>query len=54
MRITKIRVTYHLKCSEDQVDAVNRAYEHHAVKCPAYMTFRNVIDFTLNLEIEFI
>jgi len=26
LRITKIRVAYHLKCSDDQMDAVNRAY----------------------------
>ena len=29
MRITKIRVAYNLKCSEDQMDAGNRAYKHH-------------------------
>ena len=52
LRITKIRVAYHLKCSDDQMDAVNRAYDHHPIKCPAYMTLRGAIDFTLNLETE--
>ena len=52
LRITKIRVAYHLKCSDDQMDAVNRAYDHHPIKCPAYMTLRGVIDFTLSLETE--
>ena len=52
LRITKIRVAYHLKCSEDQMDPVNRAYEHHPIKCPAYMTLRGAIDFTLSLETE--
>ncbi len=54
LRITKVRITYHLKCSEDKMDTVKRAYEHHPKKCPAYMTFRDVIDFTLNLETEFV
>ena len=53
LRITKIRVAYHLKCSDDQMDAVNRAYEHHPIKCPAYMTFWDAIDFSFSLETDF-
>ncbi len=53
LRITKIRVAYHLKCSEDQMDPVNRAYDHHPIKCPAYMTFRDAIDFSFSLETDF-
>ena len=34
------------------MDAVNRAYDHHPIKCPAYMTLRGAIDFTLSLETE--
>ena len=53
LRITKVRVAYPLKCSDDQLDAVNRAYEHHPTKCPAYMTFRDAINFSFSLETDF-
>ena len=53
LRITKIRVAYHLKCSDDQMDAVNRAYEHHPTKCPAYMTYREDNNFSFSLENEY-
>ena len=53
LRIAKIRLTYKLSCSEDQMDAVNRAYKLHPIKCPAYMTFQDVIDFSFSLKIDF-
>ena len=53
LRIAKIRLTYKLRCSEDQMDAVNRAYKHHPIKCPAYMTFREAIDFSFSLKTDF-
>ena len=53
LRITKICLAYKLRCSEDQMDAVNRAYEHHPIKCPAYMTFQDVINFSFSLNTDF-
>tara|TARA_B100000700_G_scaffold330827_1_gene459359 strand:+ start:33184 stop:33423 length:240 start_codon:yes stop_codon:yes gene_type:complete len=53
LRITKIRLAYKLRYSEDQMDAVNRAYEYHPIKCPAYMTFQDIIDFSFSLKTYF-
>lgn len=49
MRITKIRVHYHLKYKLSQKVKVDRAFQYHAEKCPAYKTLKDVVKFHLSL-----
>ncbi|MCH8068715.1 MAG: OsmC family protein [Candidatus Marinimicrobia bacterium] len=51
LRITKIRVIYHLKYAGDEEEKVQRAFKSHPLKCPAYMTLRDVVEFTLSLKL---
>lgn len=49
LRITKIRVNYHLVYTQEQQEKVDRAFQNHPVKCPAYMSLKDAIDFDLDL-----
>lgn len=52
MRITRIRVRYHLKIPEGSRDRAQRALDTHMVKCPAAMSVCGCIDIELSSEIE--
>lgn len=51
--ITAIHAKYRLRVEPDiDMDAVERAFEAHAPKCPVYRTLAGCIDITTELVIE--
>lgn len=52
MRITEIRVHYHLQLSADMRAAAERAFETHAPKCPAAVSVRDCIRIKLDIDYE--
>ncbi len=52
MRITRIRVRYHLKIPAGTRDRAQRALDTHPVKCPAAMSVRGAIDIAISAEIK--
>lgn len=52
IRITKIRVHYHLKIPKGTREAADRALATHKVKCPAAMSVEGAIEISLSHEIE--
>ena len=51
MRITRIRVKYHLKIPVGSRDRAQRALDTHMRKCPAAMSVEKAIDISLAWEI---
>lgn len=47
MRITEIRVHYHLTLAADKRAAAERAYDTHPPKCPAAVSVRDCIRIKL-------
>jgi uncharacterized OsmC-like protein len=52
LRIRRIEVVYHLKASEDQRPAIERAHEFHADHCPLARTLAGCVEIATRLEIE--
>lgn len=52
MRITEIRVRYHLRVPEGKKEAAQRAVEQHPVKCPAAMSVDGCIRLHIEAEYE--
>lgn len=52
MRITRIRVHYHLKIPSGKREAAERAIATHERKCPAAMSVKGAIDVQYEAEIE--
>ena len=52
MRITRIRVKYHLKIPSGKRPEADRALATHPTKCPAYMSVKDAIDIQLSHEVE--
>ncbi len=52
MRITRIRVKYHLKIPAGSRDRAQRALDTHKQKCPAAMSVEGAIAISLDAEIE--
>lgn len=52
MRVTRIRVKYHLKIPKGTRDKAQRALDTHMVKCPAAMSVKDSIGIHLDAEIE--
>ena len=52
IRITRIRVKYHLKIPRGMRDKAQRALDTHMLKCPAAMSVKDSIDINLDAEIE--
>ncbi len=48
-RITRIRVTYHLKVSEEQEKNARQAFSEYLVRCPAAQSVMGCIDIIDNL-----
>lgn len=52
LRVTRIRVRYHVKVPADKMEAALRALEHHPGKCPVYNTICGCVDFDIRWQIE--
>ena len=52
MRITRIRVKYHLKIPTGTRERAQRALDTHMRKCPAAMSVEGAIAISLDWEIE--
>ena len=52
MRITRIRVRYHLKVPKGKREAAERAVEKHSTGCPAANSIRGCIDLDIKADIE--
>ncbi len=52
IRITRIRVLYHLKIPSGTRAAAERALATHEAKCPAAMSVKGSIEIELSSEIE--
>ena len=52
IRITRIRVKYHLKIPKGTREAAERAVDKHPNKCPAAMSVKGAIEIAISAEIE--
>jgi uncharacterized OsmC-like protein len=52
LKITKIRIKYHLKIPSGTRDKADRALSVYAEKCPAYQTVKHCIECSWYSEIE--
>ncbi len=52
IRITRIRVKYHLKIPKGTREAAERAVDKHPSKCPAAMSVKGAIEIAISAEIE--
>jgi hypothetical protein len=52
LKITRIRVTYHLKLARDKVDQARQAMSVYLTHCPAAQSLVGCIDIQDRLEIE--
>lgn len=52
MRITEIRVRYHIRVPSGTREAAQRAVRTHPVKCPAAMSVKGCIRLEIEAEIE--
>lgn len=52
LRITRIRLHYHLKAPTGAREKVDRALATYAEKCPAYQSVKECIDVTWDADIE--
>jgi len=52
IRITRIRVKYHLTIPEGTRDRAQRALDTHMLKCPAAMSVRDSIDIAITADIR--
>ena len=52
IRITRIRVHYHLKIPAGMRDRAKRALATHRTKCPAAVSVRDSIDIEISADIE--
>ncbi len=50
--IQRIHVLYHLKAESGLEEAIQRAFEAHAPKCPVYKTLSGCIDITLEVDVS--
>jgi uncharacterized OsmC-like protein len=51
LKITKIRLHYHVAAPTDKRETVERAIESHAEKCPAYLSVKGCIDCSWRADI---
>jgi uncharacterized OsmC-like protein len=53
MRITEIRVKYHLPLDKDQEETANRVLEVHPAGCPAHQSVQESIRFNITAQYDF-
>ena len=51
LRITKIRVRYHVRVPSGKQDVVQRALDVYADSCPAYQSVKGCIDVSWDAEV---
>jgi uncharacterized OsmC-like protein len=52
LKITRIRLHYHIKAPAGMRDAIERVVAHHADACPAYQSVKGCIDCSWTARIE--
>jgi uncharacterized OsmC-like protein len=52
LRITQIRLHYHIKAPAEKREAIERLLGHYAEACPAYQSVKGCIDCSWTAEIE--
>ena len=52
LKITTIRLRYHIKAPSEKREAIERLLEHYAEACPAYQSVKGCIDCSWTAEIE--
>lgn len=52
MRITEIRVRYHIRVPRGKTEAARRAVEKHPAKCPAAMSVKGCIRLEIEADYE--
>lgn len=52
IKITEIRVTYHLPMPSDKLETAQRVLKIHPKGCPAHETVKDVIRFKLEAEFK--
>lgn len=50
--LRRIRVTYHLRASQEHREKIDRAYAIHQDRCPVARTLRGCVEITTSLEME--
>ena len=53
IRITEIRVTYHLPLDREQEETANRVLEVHPAGCPAHQSVKDSIRFKIDAAYDF-
>lgn len=53
IRITAIRVTYHLPLNKEDEETANRVLEVHPAGCPAHQTVKDSIRFDIKADYQF-
>ena len=53
IRITEIRVVYHLPLDKADEETANRVLEVHPAGCPAHQTVKDSIRFSISAEYRF-
>jgi organic hydroperoxide reductase OsmC/OhrA len=52
LKITKIRLHYHIKAPAEKRESIERLMGHYAEACPAYQSVKGCIDCSWTAEIE--
>jgi uncharacterized OsmC-like protein len=52
LKITKIRLRYHIKAPMGQRESIERLLERYAEACPAYQSVKGCIECSWTAEIE--
>jgi uncharacterized OsmC-like protein len=52
LKITKIRLRYHIKAPTGQRESIERLLERYAEACPAYQSVKGCIECSWTAEIE--
>ena len=53
IKITEIRVRYHVKIPKDKQSEAERALEFHSAGCPAYQSVKDAIRVKIDADFEF-
>jgi uncharacterized OsmC-like protein len=52
LKITRIRLRYHIKAPAEKRESIERLLGHYAEACPAYQSVKGCIDCSWTAEIE--
>jgi uncharacterized OsmC-like protein len=54
IKITEIRVTYHVRVPEDKKAEAERSLDFHSSRCPAYQSIKDSIPVKIDAEFEWV